>query len=84
MAPRPEYDNPFLISATATATAAKHAMRLALACCRENSGGSVCREFFRAIGGGPLPPLDSFSQESLISRERAKPSHIPSTEETFR
>ena len=55
MTSRFAYDNPFMICQTATATAAKHAMRLALACCRESPGGSVCREFFRAIDGRKEP-----------------------------
>jgi hypothetical protein len=53
MTARHEPDNPFRTAATAPATAAKHAARLALAFCREKPGGSVCAEFFLAISGSP-------------------------------
>ncbi|MDR2076190.1 MAG: hypothetical protein LBP61_04565 [Desulfovibrio sp.] len=72
MTSRPEDDNPFRVCATATATAAKHATRLALAYCRENPGGSVCAEFFRAIAGRLPPPCgDAAEREEERSPGRS-------------
>jgi hypothetical protein len=54
-------------------------MRLARACCRESPGGSVCREFFRAIDGRREPaPSPGEGDLAPLFPDAAKGQFLPS------